>query len=211
MAKERAALAFPPRAEVKKKRAQTGKGLAVRRSPVRGAINTSSKAGAAMANPDKPLTEKQLLFAKLWAQGETIQSAYIRAGYADDPSASFAYRMARMPNIVKIYQAEKAKYEEASQMTRKRVMDGLLEGIDMCKLTADGLGVINGWKTVGQMCGYFEPIKRRLDINVTGNIQMQHLSRMPDAELLRIIQEGAAAELQLLEQTPAPGDPDDEA
>lgn len=96
-------------------------------------------------------------------------------------------------------------------MTRKRVMDGLLEGIDMCKLTADGLGVINGWKTVGQMCGYFEPIKRRLDINVTGNIQMQHLSRMPDAELLRIIQEGAAAELQLLEQTPAPGDPDDEA
>lgn len=203
-------LAFPVRSPARKRGAQTGKGLKAKDLASK-AINTSSKAGAALINPDKPLTEMQLMFAKLWAQGETIQSAFIRAGYKDDGSASLAYRMARMPNILKIYQAEKAKYEEASQMTRKRVMDGLLEGIDMCKLTADGPGVINGWKTVGQMCGYFEPIKRRLDINVTGNVQLQHLSRMPDAELLRIIQEGAAAELQLLEQTPAPGDPDDEA
>jgi hypothetical protein len=60
------------------------------------------------------------------------------------------------------------------------------------------------------MCGYFEPIKRRLDINVTGSIQMQHLSKLPDAELLRMIQQGAAAELELLEQV-QPGDPDDEA
>jgi hypothetical protein len=145
-------LAFPPRAEVKKARVQTGKGLrreTAQSKSIRQTTNTSSKAGAALVNPDKPLTEKQLLFAKLWAQGETIQSAYIRAGYADDPSSSFAYRMARMPNIVRVYQIEKVKYEEASQMTRKKVMDGLLEGIDMCKLTADGPGVITGWKTVG--------------------------------------------------------------
>lgn len=174
---------------------------------VRAGRSTTNNAGAALVSPDKPLTDKQRLFVKLWAQGETIATASARAGYND--SAAYAYRMVKMPNILKLYNAEKAAYEEASQMTRKRVMDGLLEGIEMCKLTADGPGVINGWKTVGQMCGYFEPVKRRLDINVNGQLQVQHMSKMSDAELLRVIQQGAAAELQLLEQT-VPGDPDEE-
>ena len=116
--------------------------------------------------------------------------------------------MVRMPNILKLYQQEKALYEQASQMTRKKVMDGLLEGIEMCRLTSDGPGVITGWKTVGQMCGYFEPVKRRLDININGAVQIQHMNKMSDAELLRMIQQGAAAELELLETTPEPGDDD---
>lgn len=171
---------------------------------VRAAVNTGTIAGAALVDPDKPLTEKQRLFVKYWAQGETITSASARAGYND--GATYAYRMVKMPNVLKLYNAEKALYEQASQMTRKKVMDGLLEGIEMCRLTSDGPGVITGWKTVGQMCGYFEPVKRRLDINVTGQLQVQNMSRMSDAELLRVIQQGAQAELELLEQTPAPGD-----
>lgn len=184
------------------------KGKGLRKKALKSATNTSSKAGAALISPDKPLTGMQRLFVKGWAQGETILTAFQRAGFTD-PCGSYAYRMARMPNILKAYNAEKAAYEAASQMTRKKVMDGLLEGIEMCKLTSDGPGVINGWKTVGQMCGYFEPIKRRLEVNVTGNLQVQHMSKMSDAELLRVIQQGAAAELQLLEQV-QPGDPDHE-
>lgn len=171
-------------------------------------LRTDNMAAAAKVSPDKPLTEQQRAFAKHWARGETIANAMIRAGYG--ASDSLGYRMAKMPNILRTYNAEKAKYEEAAQMTRKKVMDGLLEGIDMCKLTSDGPGIINGWKTVGQMCGYFEPVKRRLDINVTGSIEMNRLNRMSDADLLRVIQQGAAAELELLENTPAPGEEDEQ-
>ena len=46
-------------------------------------LDTSTNEGAAMVDPDKPLTEKQRLFVKLWAQGETIQTASARAGYGD--------------------------------------------------------------------------------------------------------------------------------
>lgn len=188
-----------------KKRVPPGTGLGV----LAKARPTHLAQYAAQVSPDKPLTDQQRAFVKAWASGETIQTALARAGYAST-NDSIGYRMAKMPHILKHYNAEKLKYEAAAQMTRKKVMDGLLEGIDMCKMMSDGPGVITGWKTVGQMCGYFEPVKRRLDINVTGSIEMNRLNRMSDADLLRVIQQGAAAELELLENTPAPGEEDDQ-
>lgn len=174
------------------------------RAKFRSASNIPTAEIATTIDPDKPLTEKARAFVKFWAQGESISSASARAGYGD--GATYAYKLTRFPQAIALYNKEKALYEAASQMTRKKVMDGLLEGIEMCRLTSDGPGVITGWKTVGQMAGYFEPVKRRLDINVTGALQVQHMNRMSDAELLRMIQQGAQAELELLEQAPEPGE-----
>lgn len=144
-------------------------------------------------DPDKPLTDKAKLFVKYWAQGESIATASARAGYGD--GASYAYRLVRFPQAIALYNQEKALYEEASQMTRKKVMDGLLEGIDMAKMVADPSAVINGWKTVGQMCGYFEPVKRTVDVNITGNVTMKQLSSLSTEELIRLVAESATQEL----------------
>jgi hypothetical protein len=174
---------------------------------LRTANSTTTNEGAAKVSPDKPLTEKQKAFVREWAKGETIISASARAGYND--GAAYAYRLVRMPNILKLYNEEKRKYEEASQMTRKKVMDGLLEGIEMAKLACEPASVITGWKTVGQMCGYFEPVARKLDINVTGSIELNRMNRLSDAELLRVIQQGATAELELLEHEAAAEEEDE--
>lgn len=138
------------------------------------------------ANPDRHLTDKQKAFVREWASGESIRSAAIRAGYTED-GAGVCYRLSTDPAILKIYNLEKARYEEASQMTRKRVMDGLLEGIELAKITSEPASVINGWKTVGQMCGYFEPVKRTLDVNINGQVNIKRLEAMSDAELLKLV------------------------
>lgn len=156
-------------------------------------INTSTNEGAESVDPNKPLTEKQRLFVKLWAQGESIMSASERAGYAD--GGTLAYRMIRMPNILKLYNQEKALYEEASQMTRKKVMDGLLEAVDMAKMLAEPATMVAGWKTIAQMCGYMAPIEKKLTINTTGSALMQRMAQMSDAELLKEIENHVAGEL----------------
>lgn len=148
-------------------------------------------------DPNKPLTEKAKLFVKYWAQGESITSASARAGYGD--GATYAYRLARYPQAIALYNEEKRLYEEASQMTRKKVMDGLLEGIEMAKLAGEPASVITGWKTVGQMCGYFEPRKVKLDVNLSGDVTMQQMSKLSDAELLRVIQQGVQNDLAQLQ------------
>jgi hypothetical protein len=161
---------------------------------------------AESVDPNKPLTEKAKLFVKFWAQGESITSASARAGYGD--GATYAYRLVHYPQVKALYAEEKRLYEESCQMTRKKVMDGLLEGIEMAKLAGEPASVITGWKTVGQMCGYFEPVKRTLDINVTGNVTMQQMSKLSDAELLRMIQQGVQHDLEQLAHSGDDGDSD---
>ena len=156
-------------------------------------INTSTVAGAEQIDPDKPLTEKARLFVRYWAQGETIPTASARAGYND--GATYAYRLVHMPNVLKLYNEEKAAYEEAAQMTRKKVMDGLLDGIEMAKLMAEPASVINGWKTIGQMCGYFEPVKKKLEITVKGQIAMQKMELLSDEQLLEMLERDMAPAL----------------
>jgi hypothetical protein len=140
---------------------------------------------AESVDPDRPLTEKAKLFVKFWAQGESIKAASEKAGYGD--GATYAYKVARMPQAVALYNEEKRLYEESCQMTRKKVMDGLLEGIEMAKMMAEPATVINGWKTVGQMCGYFEPIKKRIELNVTGQLALNKMEQMSDAQLLDLL------------------------
>lgn len=178
-----------------------------RKASVRSAINTSTMAAAAMVPVDKPLTTQQRLFVQHWAKGETIPNAMARAGYNDQPS--YGYRMAKMPNILALYNEEKAKYEEAAQMTRQRVMDGLLEAVEMAKLMAEPATMVSGWREIGKMCGYFEPKKVDINVNVTGNVIHQRLNQLSDAELLKIIQEQGADPLLDAPEYPLEGDDDE--
>jgi hypothetical protein len=37
------------------------------------------------------------------------------------------------------------------------------------------------------MCGYYEPVRRTIDINLTGNVTMKALERASDDDLLKLI------------------------
>lgn len=165
-----------------------GQGLVAR---ARG-TDTSNLSAAEMAeviDPDKPLTEKQKAFVRFWAEGDSIKSASLRAGYND--SGAIAYRMVKMPNILKLKAQFEAKYEAESQMTRKRVMDGFLESIDMAKLMSEPASMISGWREIAKMCGYMAPVEHKVKIDVTGNIILDRMNSMSDAELLKVISSGA--------------------
>ena len=159
-------------------------------------MDTSTLAGAMAVSPDKPLTDKQKLFVEYWAKGDSILAASARAGYAD--GGTVAYRMVRMPNVLKLKAQYEAKYEAEAQMSRKKVMDGLLEAIEMAKLMAEPATMISGWTAVAKMCGYMAPVEHKVKLDVTGNVKMQTLTAMSDAELLEMIEKGHNASPQLL-------------
>lgn len=150
---------------------------------------TTTMAAAALVSVDKPLTEKQKLFVKFWAEGDTIPNACERAGYNEQPS--YGYRMAKMPNILAAYSSIKAKYEEAAQMSRKKVMEMLQESFDMAKLMAEPASMVSAAREIGKMCGYYEPVKVRHEHSVAGNLVFERMNRMSDDELLRVITEGS--------------------
>lgn len=167
-----------PRRVAKKK-------VADRPNQVAKLLTTKDPNNPANNNPDRPLTEKQRLFVKEWASGETILSAAHRAGYSD--GGTMAYKMAKDPAVLKLYNEEKRLYQEASQITRKNVIDGMLEGIEMAKLLGEPATIIGGWREVGKMLGYYVEQKKTVNINVQGDVTMKHLNQMGDEDLLKLI------------------------
>ena len=139
-------------------------------------------------SPDKPLTDKQRLFTKYWAEGESILSAAARAGYTD--GGAYAYRMVHLPNVLALKAQYAKKYEEESQMSRKKVMDMHLEAFEMAKLLSEPSSMVAAAREVGKLCGYYEPTRKEININVNGSVTMQQMTKLTDAELLKIIEEG---------------------
>ena len=149
---------------------------------------TTTMAAAALVPVDKPLTTQQREFVKHWAAGDSIPNAMARAGYNDQPS--YGYRMAKMPNILALYNEEKRLYEEASQMTRKRVMDMLVDAYDMAKLMSEPASMVSAAREVGKMCGYYT-VQTQVNVTVSGQVSIDRMNRLSDDELLKIIEQGA--------------------
>lgn len=145
------------------------------------AVNTNP---IALRKDDRHLTEMQMMFVRHWAAGESILSASARAGYSD--GGTYAYRLAKDPAVLKIYNREKELYEKSCQMTRKKVMDGFLEAAEMARIQADPTAMTGAYREIGKMCGYYEPVRTKIDITVNGKIT-QKVERMSDEMLLALI------------------------
>ena len=175
--------------ERKKRGAATAPDIASARAAKK---SNASAASAAEIDVNKPLTDKQKQFVQQWAKGDSLQNAALRAGYSDD---GVAYRLARQPNILAYKAQFEAKYEEAAQMTRKKVMDMHLEAFEMAKLMSEPATMVSAAREVGKMCGYYAPVEVKMKVDVTGNIMVDRLNSMSDAELLKVITSGNALEL----------------
>lgn len=192
-AKKALAPKAPPKKSIaEKKKSTTEARIAKLRQT---AIAAHSPSMAVANKADRHLTEMQLMFVRHWAAGESVLSASSRAGYKD--GGTYGYRMAKDPAILKIYEREKKLYEASVQMTRKKVMDGLVRAAEIAEIQADATGMVAAWREVGKLCGYYEPVKKTLDININGQIT-QKVERLSDADLLSIIKGDTANAAQLL-------------
>ena len=188
------------------KSSDSQRGAATRKAP-----NTGTMAVAASIDPDKPLTDRQRAFAIEWAKGNTIPNALARAGFSV-ADHSLGYRMAKMPNVLKLYNAEKAKYEEAAQMTRKKVMDMLIESYEMAKLMAEPATMVSAAREVGKMCGYFT-VQHKVEVNVNQTVAMGRMNALSDEDLIKLIESGGMTPdgAPLLSAPATPTDSEDDA
>lgn len=149
-------------------------------------VNSTTIAAIEKYDADRPLTDKQLLFTRLWAQGETPRTAVVLAGYSEN-SSELGWRLTKDPAILKLYHAEKKLYEEASQMTRKRVMDMLNEAYECAKMVSEPSSMVAAAREIGKMCGYYEPEVKI--VKHVGVPLIDQLNTLSDAELEKLLEE----------------------
>ena len=155
---------------------------------VRAARETTTMAAAAAVSPDKPLTEKQKLYAVARARGESVPNAMAAAGYNEQ--VSYGYRLDKMPNVQRLIQQEQALYAEAAQMDRKKVIDMQLEAYEMAKTMAEPATMVAAAREIGKICGLYEP--RKVEVSINGSVQheIHRMESMSDAELLEFLSQG---------------------
>lgn len=174
----------PDKANREAKKPVTVRGL-------RAAPNTGTMAVAAAVSVDKPLTDKQRAFVLARAKGESIPNAMQTAGYNEQPS--YGYRLDKMPNIQAAMSVERALYAEASQMTRKKVIDMQLDAFGMARMMSEPSSMVAAAREIGKICGLYEP--QKVEINMSGAVQheIHRLEAMSDSDLLEMLAKGAVA------------------
>lgn len=146
-------------------------------------------------HPDNPtgfLTAQQKEFVKNYGHhGMTALAAARAAGYKDARNQS--EDLLKMSKIQLAIARERKRNADVSDMTRKKVIDGFVEAIDLARLKADPLAMISGWREVGKMCGFYEPTRTKVEVSVGGQIMLDQLKAKSDAELLALIGEQTPA------------------
>lgn len=95
----------------------------------------------------------------------------------------------KSPFVRAALEKEWAKAEKVSEMSKKKVMDGMLYAIDQAKLLADPTAQISGWREIAKICGYYEPQRVQIDVSVSAKRLFSQFETLSDDELLKIAEQ----------------------
>lgn len=139
-------------------------------------------------NPDSALSEQQRNFVRNIVEFKLNATAAARqAGYSHPKTQGSA--LLKNPKIAAAIAVEREEFAKASGMTKKKVIDGLAESIDMARMKGDPTTMVMGWREIGKMCGFYEPTKAEIKISVTGKVMVEKLQAMSDEELLALAEQ----------------------
>lgn len=133
------------------------------------------------------LTEKQRKAAEgVVMKGMTQDQALAYAGYVPNSRAVF------QNPPVKAAMKEMFKQAEAHlKMDREKVLDGFMEAVEMAKIQADPEVMIQGWREIGRLCGYYAPEVKKIQLDVNHKRLMSQFETLTDEELLKIAADNA--------------------
>lgn len=156
-----------------------------------------------LTSPVHMLDERQKVFVDSIIKGRSPTQAARIAGYSQPESQGA--NIAKSPKIAAAIQYLYKKHEAVADVSRKKVMDGLLEAIDMAKMQADAGNMIAGWREIGRMCGYYAPEVKKIDINISAKRVIDKMETLSDEELLQMVESSRTiVEAEALEILDAP-------
>lgn len=142
--------------------------------------------------PSPPLNQQQRAFVVNFARHGMLQTQAAKAaGYAF-PSVEAA-RLMKLPYIVEAVQKERGRVEKVADVSRKKVIDGLMEAFECAKLQADAIGMVAGLREVAKICGYYAPETKQIQISVNAATTVAQIEELSDEELVKLIIEGESA------------------
>jgi phage terminase small subunit len=129
------------------------------------------------------LTEKQREYVGYRMEGFNPHQAGKKAGF----NKSYWVDLERSPTIQPLLAAYFREQQEAHAVTLNDVVKGIKEGIELCTLQADGVGVIGGWEKLARICGIAAAEKKEISITHEGQVAQLHYEALDEQKLLELV------------------------
>ena len=130
------------------------------------------------------LTPMQDKYVKARIAGvDSIPAARI-AGYSN--AKMNAREVAASPSVQSAIEAGFRKNEKRAEMSKQKVIDGMLDAVEQAKMLADPNAQVNGWREIAKMCGYYEPQRLQVEVSVSAKRMLSVYESLSDDELLKL-------------------------
>lgn len=134
------------------------------------------------------LTAKQQRFVAEYAVDRNGAAAAVRAGYSARSAKQIANELLTKPDLRAAVTAQEARIAADLEITRQRVLDGLLEAVEMARQRADPAAMISAYREVGRLCGFYAPAQVQVGVQLgdAEAAELRRLEAMSDEDLARI-------------------------
>ena len=148
----------------------------------------------------KILREK---YRALRYKGMTPHTAARLAGFKDPRKA--VQRIRKNTTIEQDVMQDLMNITLESKYTREGVMGVIDEGINMGRITGEGMTMIRGAQEINKMQGYYAPETKHIDLSIDQNVRIHQMQTMPEAALLKALGKDPSfieADFREIEDTP---------
>ena len=144
-----------------------------------------------MPNPLN-LSARQARFVQEFLVDGNGTQAAIRAGYGVAGAGVAALRLLRNDYVQNALQTRQRADASRLSLAREDVLAGLLEAVAQAREHKNPMGMISGLREVGRLMGFYAPQVKRVELRDDRLVQQGRMEAMTDAELLALIDGGAA-------------------
>lgn len=147
---------------------------------------TSSDIGEFIERP--ALTDKQVEFFHVYLSSPFLSLKQI-CEQAQVQQRTVKGWIATSDEFRKALMTEQNRSRAVSNMSRKRVMRGMLEAVDMARELKQANTMLSGYKEIGRMCGFYEPERREVTLSVQAKEIVKEMKTLSREQLLDIAEQ----------------------
>lgn len=135
-------------------------------------------------DPGTPIDFNLESYINLRIQGFTPRQAALQSGYK---SHKDYLKFEADPEVKRALTLHANKNRREALYDRDKIMEMIEEGVDICRITADGVGMIRGAQELNKMQGFYAPESKEIHVSVDHEVRMKQIGEMDEADLLEAL------------------------
>ena len=137
-----------------------------------------------------PLSPKQERFATAYAQHHNASQAAREAGYAQGCASVTGTRLLANASVLERIRELEALTAADMAMSRERLLMELQNAAALAKEKREPMAMVTAWREIAKICGFYQPERVRVAVNLSGQGEQALMKSMTDSELMAIVAAG---------------------